>query len=144
MLSKKAQYALYALKRLASEYQKGPVLIQTIAAEEKIPKKFLETILAELKTSGYLSSKKGKGGGYYMIKKPSDVNLAEIIRLFDGAIALLPCVTYNYYESCTHCKDEDTCSLRHVIKELRDASVSILKSHTFQDLLDLDVQLLKK
>lgn len=144
MLSKKAQYAIYALKKLSEEYEKGPVLIKNIAESENIPKKFLETILLELKNKGYLASKKGKGGGYYLLKKPGDINFADIIRLFDGAIGLLPCVTYNYYESCSQCKDEETCGVRHIIKELRDASVNLLKQYTLENLVSLENELKKK
>lgn len=138
MLSKKAQYAIYAIKKLSEEYQKGPLLIKDIAESEKIPKKFLEAILLELNNKGILKSKKGKGGGYYLLKKPEEINLADVIRMFDGAIGLLPCVTYNYYESCTQCKDEATCSIRVVIKKLRDASVAILKEHNFQNLMNIE------
>ena len=135
MLSKKARYSLLALIKLAKEYNNGPILIHDIAESEKIPQKFLESILLELKNHGIVSSKKGKGGGYYLIKKPDEVNLADIIRKFDGAIALLPCVTYYYYESCDHCKDEATCGLRDVIKEVRDVSVNILKNTTLSDII---------
>ncbi len=136
MISKKAQYSLYALTYLAKKYDSGPVLISEIAEAEKLPKKFLETILLELKNMGIVSSKKGKGGGYYLIKKPENVNFAEIIRFFDGAIALLPCVTYNYYEECNHCKDENTCGVRSVVKEIRDQTVAILKKTTLKDIID--------
>lgn len=136
MLSKKAQYSLYALTYLAKKYDDGPVLISEIAKEEKLPKKFLETILLELKNMGVVSSKKGKGGGYYLIKKPENINFADIIRLFDGAIALLPCVTYHYYEECNHCKDENTCGVKSVVKEIRDKTVAILKNTTLKDIID--------
>jgi len=140
MLSKKAQYAVYALVNLAKKYNQGPVLIKDISKEELIPQKFLENILLELKNAGYVSSKKGKGGGYYLIKEPQDVKLSEIIRKFDGAIALLPCVTYYYYEKCEHCKDETKCGFRNVIKELRDNTVAFLKSVSLQTLLDRENQ----
>ena len=143
MLSKKARYSLLALIKLAKDYNKGPLLIQDIATSEKLPKKFLEAILLELKNHGIVNSKKGKGGGYYLIKKPEDINLADIIRKFDGAIALLPCVTYYYYESCTHCKDETTCGLRDVIKEVRDASVNILKNTSLADVINREDNLIK-
>ncbi len=143
MLSKKARYSLLALIKLAKEYNKGPILIQDIAESEKLPKKFLEAILLELKKHGIVSSKKGKGGGYYLIRKPQEVNLADIIRKFDGAIALLPCVTYNYYETCEHCKDEDTCGLRDVIKDVRDASVTILKNSSLYDVIHREEKLIR-
>ncbi|MTI29629.1 RrF2 family transcriptional regulator, partial [Xanthovirga aplysinae] len=109
MLSKKTQYALHALKYLAKNYGEGPVLISDISKQENISKKFLESILLELKKNGYLGSKKGKGGGYYLLRSPEDVSLAGIIRIFNGPIALLPCVSLNYYERCDNCKDETNC-----------------------------------
>ncbi len=126
---------MVAMVRLAREYQNGPILISDIAKNERIPKKFLEVILLELKNHGLVASKKGKGGGYYLIKPPSEVNLADIIRLFDGAIALISCVAYKYYESCHFCKDEECCGIRAVIKEVRDESVRILKQNSLADIL---------
>lgn len=136
MLSKKAKYAINALVNLAKKYDKGPILIGEISEEERIPKKFLEAILLDLRNAGILNSKKGKGGGYYLIKKPEDVNLATVIRLFDGAIALLPCVSFKYYERCDECKDEVTCGIRHVFKEVRDETVRILKDNTLADIIN--------
>lgn len=143
MLSKKTQYSFYALVYLAKEYQKGPVLISSIAESEKIPKKFLEAILLELKRNGYVNSKKGKGGGYYLFKPPDQINLAEILRLFEGAIALLPCAAYKFYEPCTQCKDENTCGIRSIIKDLRDETVAFLKSYTLSDVIGKERELLK-
>ena len=100
MLSKKTKYAINALVYLAKMETKTPVLISEIAESEHIPQKFLEAILLDLKNAGILNSKKGKGGGYYLIKPPELVNIADIMRLFDGAIAYLPCVSFIYYEKC--------------------------------------------
>ncbi|MFO7722291.1 MAG: Rrf2 family transcriptional regulator [Bacteroidales bacterium] len=141
MLSKKAQYALYALVHLARERDKGPVLIRDIAESEKLPRKFLEAILLELKTLGILASKKGKGGGYQLRRAPGEVNMAEIIRHFDGAIALLPCATFMYYEQCQHCKDEKTCGIKSYVKEIRDETVRLMKNITLQDILEREKQL---
>jgi Rrf2 family protein len=138
MLSKKSKYAINALVNLAKKFDKGPVLISEISEEEKIPKKFLEAILLDLRNAGILNSKKGKGGGYYLIKKPEEVNLATVIRLFDGAIALLPCVSYRYYERCDECKDEETCGIRHIFKEVRDESVRILKENSLADIIAVE------
>ena len=135
MLSKKAKYAINALVKLAREYEKGPVLIKDISRSENIPQKFLEAILRELKSTGILSSKMGKGGGYYLIKDPEEVNLASVVRLFDGAIGMLPCVTYLYYEPCDECKDEETCGIRSVFKEVRDETVNLLKKATLAEIL---------
>lgn len=141
MISKKSKYALNALIHLAKKYGEGPVLISSIAEEENIPQKFLETILLDLKNAGILGSKKGKGGGYYLRKDPDEVNIAEVLRLFDGAIALLPCVTFRFYERCEECKDEETCSIREVFQIVRDESVRIFKSHTIKWLVEREGEL---
>ena len=144
MLSKKAQYSILALVKLAKEYNHGPVLISNISQSEKIPKKFLETILFDLKQLGILASKKGKGGGYFLIKKPEEINLADIIRHIDGAIALIPCATYKYYQPCQHCKDEMTCGIRSVVKDIRDETVNLLKNISLNDIISREEQLLNK
>ena len=131
-----------ALVHLAKRWGEGPVLISTIAEEENIPQKFLETILLELKNAGILGSKKGKGGGYYLLRDPEEVNMAEVLRLFDGPIALLPCVTYRYYERCEECKDEATCPIREAFKEVRDESVRIFKNHSLKTLLERERDLI--
>ncbi|MEQ9298828.1 MAG: Rrf2 family transcriptional regulator [Cyclobacteriaceae bacterium] len=127
MMSKKAKYAINAMVHLARKHGDGPITIRDIAEEENIPQKFLEAILLELKNAGLLSSKKGKGGGYYMIKETSEVTMADIMRLMDGPIALLPCVSYKHYERCDECKDENTCSIRRVFFEVRNKTVDMLK-----------------
>lgn len=144
MLSKKAQYSILALVKLSKEYKNGPVLISKISQSERIPKKFLETILFDLKQLGILASKKGKGGGYFLIKNPEEINLADIIRHIDGAIALIPCVTYKFYQPCQHCKDEITCGIRSIIKDIRDETVNILKNITLSDILDREEKLIKE
>ena len=138
MLTKKAQYALYALRYLAFKKDKGPVLIKEIVEAEFLRQKFIEAILVDLKNAGFVNSKKGKNGGYYLIKEPKDINFADIIRIFDGAIALLPCATYKYYEKCTKCNNDDDCGLRNVVKEIRDKTVAIMKELTLQDVIDRD------
>ncbi len=135
MISKKAKYAIHALVKLARDRDKGPILISEISKEGNIPKKFLEAILLDLKRAGVLNSKKGKGGGYYLIKNPEDVNMADVLRLFDGALALLPCVTYKYYERCEECTDELTCGIRRVMQQVRDETVRILKDATLATVL---------
>ena len=130
MLSKKAKYAIIALKHLARRYKEGPVQVGDIADKQRIPKKFLHSILAELGKAGLLASRRGKGGGYYLIKPPQDIDLAQVVRLTDGAIALLPCVTYRFYEPCEECRDEETCTIRMAMKEVRDATVEALKNQS--------------
>lgn len=144
MLSKKTKYALNALVFLARHRDEGPIVISHIATEERIPQKFLELILLDLKNAGILNSRKGKGGGYYLLKKPEDVSIADVIRLFEGAIALLPCATYKYYERCEECRDEKTCGIRDLFKEVRDETVRILKQNTLADILSRETSLLVK
>ena len=103
MLTKKSQYAFKALTYLADKQENGPVLISEIAKKKKIPLKFLENILLELKKAGILESKKGKGGGYFFRKDPAQVQMATIIRLIDGPISMLPCVSLYFYERCKNC-----------------------------------------
>jgi len=136
MLSKKCKYAIHALVYLAERYQQGPVHIQDIAEEQHIPKKFLEAILLELRNAKILHSKKGKGGGYYLYRKPEEVNLIEIMRLMDGAIAMLPCVSLNYYEPCEECRDERNCGIRDVFIGVRDDTLKILSESTLAQILE--------
>lgn len=135
MLSKKSQYAFKALSYLVDKKDQGPVLISEISEIKKIPLKFLENILLQLKNAEILESKKGKGGGYFLKAEPQDVNLAKIIRLVNGPIAMLPCVSLNFYEKCENC-NEDHCSLHDVLMEVRDATLQILEKKTLLDLLD--------
>src|SRR5690554_3212294 len=134
MLSKKTKYGLKALTYMARKESKNPVLISEIAEEENISKKFLEIILLQLKNSGFLGSKKGKGGGYYLIREPKDISVAALIRILEGPIAMLPCVSLNFYEKCEDCKDEQTCSISILMMEVRDSTLKILENKTLQDL----------
>ena len=135
MLSKRSQYALKALGYLAYKYEQGPVLISEIAAKKKIPLKFLEGILLELKIAGILESKKGKGGGYYLAKHPGKVKVATVIRLVNGPIAMLPCVSLYFYKRCENC-NEKKCSLHDMMIEVRDATLNIVEKRTLIDLME--------
>jgi Rrf2 family protein len=135
ILSKKTRYAIVALTRLAKDFGKGPILIRDIAQDEKIPQRFLENILLELRKLGILGSKLGKEGGYYLLKRPEDVTMAEIIRHFEGTIALMYCVSEKAYQPCEFCKDENTCQIRKVFKEVRDTTYDILRRTTLKDLV---------
>ena len=134
MLSKKTQYAFRALSYLAENYGKGPVLISNISTEKKIPLKFLENILNELKKADLLESKKGKGGGYSLRVSPKKINLATVIRVINGPIALLPCVSLNFYEKCEDCIEEN-CGLRKMMTITRDATLKILEKKTLNDIV---------
>ena len=130
MLSKKAKYGLKAMSVLAREYGSGPLLIGDIAKQERIPLKFLELILLDLKKKGFVQSKKGKGGGYYLNRLPETISVGQLIRALDGPLALLPCVSQMAYERCEECPDEETCGIRMVFKEVRDSTANILESKT--------------
>lgn len=130
MLSKKTKYGLKALSYLAKQEPNVPILISDISESENISKKFLESILLTLKKSGILSSKKGKGGGYYLLKNPNEIKISTIIRLLEGPIAMLPCVSLNYYEKCDDCKSEERCSLNILMAEVRDSTLKILENKT--------------
>ena len=134
MLSKKTQYAFRALTHLAEKYGQGPVLISEISKKRKIPLKFLENILLELKKEGILESKKGKGGGYFLKRHPSKILVATIIRTVEGPIAMLPCVSLYFYERCKDC-NEKNCGLHDIMLTVRDATLNILEHRTLQDLL---------
>jgi Rrf2 family protein len=136
MLSKKTKYALHALTYLGKTELSKPTLIADISKDCKIPKKFLETILLELKQATILGSKMGKGGGYFLRIKPSEIKLSQIIRMFNGPIALLPCASKNYYESCEECENEKTCGLKSVMIEVRDETLKILENKTIQDIIN--------
>jgi Rrf2 family protein len=135
VLSNKAKYALRALFALSEKYNQGPVLISDLAAEEGIPKKFLELILLELKNQGILQSKKGKGGGYFLGKNPDSITLGQVIRILDGPLAPLPCVSQIAYRKCDECEDEATCGIRMVMKEVRDATARILDGASLADVV---------
>lgn len=133
MLSKKTKYGLKALSFLAKQKENEPILISEISETEKISKKFLESILLILKKNGILSSKKGKGGGYYLLKKPCDIKISTVIRVLEGPIAMLPCVSLNYYEKCDDCTSEERCSLNRLMAEVRDNTLKILENKTLED-----------
>lgn len=135
MLSKKTKYALHALTYLGKHKDEKTVLIQEISEEYGISHKFLENILLELKKAGMLGSKKGKGGGYYLIKEPKDIPLSRVIRLLDGPIALLPCVSLNYYEPCDECINEAVCGINRVMIQVRDETLKILENKSLEDIL---------
>lgn len=137
MMSKKCKYALKALIRLGKEYGSGNLLLtDDIARSEHIPKKFLEQILLNLKHAGYVRSKQGSKGGYRLVQDPNHITLAEIYRLFDGAIALVPCVSQKFYEACDDCPDETICRLKPVFIDVREKTYALFSETTIQSFLD--------
>jgi Rrf2 family protein len=126
MLTRKAKYALQALICLAEEEPGRPVLIANLAKSGRIPKKFLERILLDLNRRGFLRSRKGKGGGYLLARSPDEISVGDVIRLMDGPLAPVSCVSVTAYAPCTECPDQATCGIRFVMKETRDAIARIL------------------
>ena len=144
MISKKTKYAINALVYIAKNKKHEPISVMTISEHQNIPVKFLENILFELKKAKILSSKRGKYGGYLLNDSPDKIHMAQVMRLFDGAIALLPCVTYNYYEKCEECIDEATCGIRQVAMEIRNETVKRLKGSTLTDIIQREENLKNK
>lgn len=135
MLSHKAKYALKALLFLAQQDENHISRTIEIAEAANIPKKFLEQILLDLKRGHFVGSKQGKFGGYYLLKSKNDITLADIHRLFDGAIALLPCASLNFYERCSDCNSESECVLRHGLMTIRDETLKAMQGITIASLV---------
>jgi Rrf2 family protein len=133
VLSNKSKYGLKALLLLARETGRGPVLVADLAAREALPKKFLEAILLDLKRQRLVASKKGKGGGYFLRRKPSEITFGEVIRVLDGPLAAVSCVSRTAYMPCAECLDERTCGVRLAMKKVRDATARILDHTTLAD-----------
>lgn len=135
MLSKKAKYAIKAMIVLGKNYGNPPMRISEIAERDQIPRKFLEQILLLMRNSGLLYSKKGAGGGYALSKDPREIFMAQIMRITDGPIAMVPCVSLNFYSRCAECKDEKTCGIRDVFTDVRDATLKILAETSVFDVI---------
>lgn len=112
-----------------------PLQSTLIAKEENISHKFLESIMLQLKKAGYIGSKRGKGGGYYFKKEPQEIRMSDIFRLLEGPIAMVPCVSLNFYEKCEDCPDEKSCSVHKLMLEIRDSMLLILKGKTLKDIV---------
>ena len=134
MLSKKTKYGIKALAFIASREDKRPVQTSEIAKSENISLKFLESILLSLRKSGFLGSKKGKGGGYYLQQEPEKIKMTAVVRVLEGPIAMVPCVSLNYYEKCADCPDEATCSVHALMIQVRDSTLDVLGGNTLYDL----------
>jgi Rrf2 family protein len=132
-LSLRGEYALRAILVLGLNYEKPVVRIQAISDHQNIPKRFLEQILNDLKSAGFVQSKRGVAGGYRLARKPEQITLAEIVRHVEGALAPVSCVSERFYEKCS-CPDESRCAIRSVMKEVRDAIVGILECVTIAEL----------
>ena len=135
MLSQKAKYALRALLMLAERPAGEPLLIADIAERQNLPKKFLELILLDLKHRGILHSRRGKNGGYLLARDPATVTFGEVVRIVDGPLASVLCVSQTAYRRCDDCRDEAACAVRKVFRRVRDATAAILDNHTLADAL---------
>ncbi len=133
MLSQKCKYALQALLLLAREPTQDLQLVSDIAEREKLPKKFLEAILLELNRNGLVRSRRGRGGGYALAKPADLITFGQVVRIIDGPLAPLSCVSVNYYRRCDDCKDEMTCEIRKVMRRVRDAISAELDGTSLQD-----------
>jgi Rrf2 family protein len=130
MLSQKTRYALHALIVLAQHDGEQPMQIAEVAEEARVPRKFLEQILVDLKRRGIVRSQRGRAGGYFIGKPAKEISFADVIRTIDGPLALAPCVSVTAYHKCDDCVDEATCSIRKVLMAARDATADVLESRT--------------
>jgi Rrf2 family protein len=128
MISQKARYALRALLYLAAKGGDTPVQIAEIAEAERLPRKFLEQILLELKKPGIVRSHRGRSGGYSLGRSPKDISFADVLRVTDGPLALSPCVSVMAYRKCDDCFEESVCAIRKALLAARDATAEILES----------------
>lgn len=136
MMSKKCKYAIKALVRLAKCYPDGYLQTSEVAKLESIPKKFLEQILLELKHAHFVNSKRGAGGGYYLLRNPAEISVADVYRLFDGAIALVPCVSLNFYETCEDCQDEEHCAFKREFIKIREGARIVMSETSIASFLE--------
>src|ERR671937_739652 len=126
MLSRKAKYAIKALLALSQRDGEEPIRISDLARAEQIPPKFLELILLGLKNNGILQSRKGKGGGYLLARDPAEIYLGQIVRMFDGPLAPVPCASQTAYMPCVDCRNEAVCGVHLAMKAVRDATARVL------------------
>ena len=138
MISQKAKYALRALVSLARAGRGESRMIGEIAQEQAIPKKFLEQILLELKRAGFVNSRRGRMGGYELLKAPEEIMYGEVLRLIDGPIAPLPCLSKIAYKKCEDCRDEAACEIRHVFERVTVATRAVLDRTSLADSLSLE------
>ncbi|MER0236606.1 Rrf2 family transcriptional regulator [Fulvimarina sp. MAC8] len=134
MISQRARYAIRAMFNIAP--RTIPVSSSVISDEEAIPKKFLEAILVELKRAGFVSSSRGKNGGYILAQPASEISFADVLRVVDGPLALAPCASRTAYRRCEDCKDVETCETRKALLRVRDATAEILENRRFDQMRD--------
>jgi Rrf2 family protein len=135
MLSQRAKYGLKAMLALARQTGSDPLLVADLARQESIPQKFLELILLQLRNQGLVQSKKGPGGGYLLLQPAEAITLGRVIRILDGPLAQVPCASVTAYRQCLDCADENSCGVRLVMKQVRDATSAILDHTTLADVV---------
>ena len=134
MLNQRSRYALRALIFIARSGGVAPVPISVITADQQLPRKFLEAILLDLKNGGVVNSYRGKMGGYRLARPASQISFGEIIRLIEGPLALVPCVSVSAYQRCDDCFEETTCVIRKVMLVVREQTADVLDNTTLADL----------
>lgn len=136
MWNKKTKYALKALAYISQHQSlERRILSREIADKYQISVKFLEAILLELRNAGILGSRKGKGGGYYLLRPPAEIPISRVIRLTDGPISMLSCTSLFFYEPCADCSEEEYCKIREIALSIRDSTLAILDSKTLADMI---------
>jgi len=138
MLSQRTRYSIRALQHLARTYGQGPVQLNEIATEQNIPAKFLTVILSELSRAGLVATMRGRDGGYWLALPPIDIRYGDILRLTDGALALVPCASRYAHEPCKNCVTEEKCELRRIMIKVRDETAAVLDRITLADRFDMD------
>jgi len=133
MISQRCRYALKAMIHLARQESALPIQVAVISAEESIPRKFLEGIMSELRQGGFVDALRGKSGGYRLARPAELITFGEIMRLVDGPLALLPCVSQHFYKRCEDCRDKKACELRRVMARVRREASDILDRTTLSD-----------
>jgi Rrf2 family protein len=133
MLSQKARYAFKALIALSRRRPNESLQARDIAAAEQIPLSFLEQILLDLRRAGLVGSRRGRDGGHYLLKDAAKISLGQVIRLIDGPVAPLPCLSRTAYRRCPDCKDESACAVRRVFKRTYEASLAVLEQTSIAD-----------
>lgn len=132
MLTKKGKYALKAMVHLATNDTGQPVPVLEIANSQQVPKKFLDSILSELRHAGFVHSKMGKGGGYSLSRHASEIMIGDIVRAIDGPLAPVPCASKTRYRRCEDCLDENTCAVRQVMRKAQEALSEVLDNCSLQ------------
>src|SRR4051812_23374631 len=144
-LTKRGEYALRALIDFGIAYELGRPLVKIgeLVEKERLPVKFLEQILMQLREAGYIEAKRGKSGGYFLSRPPKEIRFGEVIRLIDGPLAPIACVSQTAYERCT-CPDEDHCGLRMLMLDVRNAIARILDRYVLADVVDITLRKMRR